>query len=198
MGYHVYLRHGILVHWHIKTRIESVPVTTDLKTSVIHSSKLLINDIKPDHSLNPGGVGYHVYLQQGISVCFQIKTWLLLEVSSRSMQAERNYSSDTISRHLATVTFTMSFLDQGQEWCEVWSRYMQTARLLRHLPHCDLDLVGNELDVHQVLHLIKMNATTKFHEVVMSHNKVLAICLPTDKVMPTYPLCAVGDTHFFF
>lgn len=75
---------------------------------------------------------------------------------------------------------------------------MQTARLLRHLPHCDLDLVGNELDVHQVLHLIKMNATTKFHEVVMSHNKVLAICLPTDKVMPTYPLCAVGDTNFFF
>jgi len=28
------------------------PVTADLTITVIHSSKLLINDVKPDHSLN--------------------------------------------------------------------------------------------------------------------------------------------------
>jgi len=27
------------------------PVTADLTTNVVHSSKLLINDVKPDHSL---------------------------------------------------------------------------------------------------------------------------------------------------
>jgi len=35
----------------IKTRFESGPVTADLTTTVVHSSKLLINDVKPDHSL---------------------------------------------------------------------------------------------------------------------------------------------------
>jgi len=34
-----------------KTLLESGPVTADLTTTVVHSSKLLINDIKPDHSL---------------------------------------------------------------------------------------------------------------------------------------------------
>jgi len=35
----------------IKTRLESGPVTADLTTTLVHSSKLLINDVKPDHSL---------------------------------------------------------------------------------------------------------------------------------------------------
>jgi len=35
----------------LKTRLESGPVTADLTTTVIHSYKLLINDVKPDHSL---------------------------------------------------------------------------------------------------------------------------------------------------
>jgi len=43
---------GTLVYWHIKTQIESGPVTVDLTTTVVHSYKLLINDINPDHSLN--------------------------------------------------------------------------------------------------------------------------------------------------
>jgi len=32
-------------------QLESGPVTTDLTTTVVHSSELLINDVKPDHSL---------------------------------------------------------------------------------------------------------------------------------------------------
>jgi len=51
VGYRVYLRHGTSVWWHLKTRLESGPVTVDLTTTVVHSSKLLINDGKPDHSL---------------------------------------------------------------------------------------------------------------------------------------------------
>jgi len=51
VGYHIYLRHGISVCWSIKTRLESGPVTADLTTTLVHSSKLLINDVKPDHSL---------------------------------------------------------------------------------------------------------------------------------------------------
>jgi len=39
------------VCWHSKTRLESGPVTADLTTTVVHDSKLLINDVKPDHSL---------------------------------------------------------------------------------------------------------------------------------------------------
>jgi len=35
----------------IKTSLESGPVTADLTTTVIHSYKLLINDVKPVHSL---------------------------------------------------------------------------------------------------------------------------------------------------
>jgi len=31
--------------------LETGPVTADLTTTVIHSSKWLINDVKPDHSL---------------------------------------------------------------------------------------------------------------------------------------------------
>jgi len=50
-GYHVYLRHGTSVYKHIKTRLESGPVTVDLTINVVHSSKLLINDVKPVHSL---------------------------------------------------------------------------------------------------------------------------------------------------
>jgi len=34
-----------------KTRLESGPVTADLTTTVVHSYKLLINDVKADHSL---------------------------------------------------------------------------------------------------------------------------------------------------
>jgi len=36
----------------MKTRLESGPVTADLTPTVVHSSKLLINDVKPDHSLS--------------------------------------------------------------------------------------------------------------------------------------------------
>jgi len=53
VGYRVYLRHGTSVCWHLKTRLESGPVTADLTSTVVHSSKLLINDVKPDHSLTP-------------------------------------------------------------------------------------------------------------------------------------------------
>jgi len=35
MGYHVYLRHGTSMCWHIKTRLESGPVTGDLTTTVV-------------------------------------------------------------------------------------------------------------------------------------------------------------------
>jgi len=39
------------VCWYFKTQLEFGPVTADLTTAVVHSSKLLINDVKPDHSL---------------------------------------------------------------------------------------------------------------------------------------------------
>jgi len=39
------------VCWHIKTRFESGPVTADLTTTVVHSNKSLINDVKTIHSL---------------------------------------------------------------------------------------------------------------------------------------------------
>jgi len=41
VGYHAYLQHGILVCWHLhfKTRLESWPVTADLTTTVVYSSK---------------------------------------------------------------------------------------------------------------------------------------------------------------
>jgi len=49
MGYHVYLWHGPMVCWHLKTWFESGPVTADLTNTVIHvhtrNYKLLINDI---------------------------------------------------------------------------------------------------------------------------------------------------------
>jgi len=51
MGYYVYVRHGTSVYWHIKTRLESGPVTADMTPTVVHSFKVLINDVKPDHSL---------------------------------------------------------------------------------------------------------------------------------------------------
>jgi len=37
--------------WGIKTQLESGPVTADLTITVVLSSKLLINNVKPDHSL---------------------------------------------------------------------------------------------------------------------------------------------------
>jgi len=46
VGYHVYLQHGTLVCWHIKTWLESGPVTADLTTIVACRFKLLINDVK--------------------------------------------------------------------------------------------------------------------------------------------------------
>jgi len=51
VGYHVYLQHGTSVCWHNKTWLKSGPVTADLTTTVVHKSTLLINDVKPDHSL---------------------------------------------------------------------------------------------------------------------------------------------------
>jgi len=51
VGYHVYLLHGTSVCWYNKTRLESGPVTADLTTTVEHSSKMLINDVEPDHSI---------------------------------------------------------------------------------------------------------------------------------------------------
>jgi len=51
VGYNVYLQHGTSLCWYLKTQLESGPVTPDLTTTVVHSYKLLINDVKPDHSL---------------------------------------------------------------------------------------------------------------------------------------------------
>jgi len=45
------LLHDCLVCCHLKTRLESIPVTTDLTTTVVRSFKLLINDVKPIHPL---------------------------------------------------------------------------------------------------------------------------------------------------
>jgi len=39
------------VCWYLKTQLESGPVTTDLTTTVVHSYRLLINDIKHSHTL---------------------------------------------------------------------------------------------------------------------------------------------------
>jgi len=38
-------------HSTLKPRLESGPVTADMTTTVVHSSKLLINDVKPTHSI---------------------------------------------------------------------------------------------------------------------------------------------------
>jgi len=51
VGYHVYLPHGTSVFWQFKTQLESGPVTADLTTAIIHSYKLLINNVKPIHKL---------------------------------------------------------------------------------------------------------------------------------------------------
>jgi len=37
VGYHVYLRRGTSMCWHIKTRLDSEPVAVDLTTIVVHS-----------------------------------------------------------------------------------------------------------------------------------------------------------------
>jgi len=50
VGYHVYLWHGTSMYWHLKNRIESGLVTADLTTAVVHSYKLLINNVKPVYS----------------------------------------------------------------------------------------------------------------------------------------------------
>jgi len=50
-GYHVYLRHSTLVYWQLKTPLESRPVTADMTTIVVHSYKLLINDVELIYSL---------------------------------------------------------------------------------------------------------------------------------------------------
>jgi len=51
VGCHVYLHHGTLVYWHVKTVLESGPVTPDLTAIVILSYQSLRNDVKPIHSL---------------------------------------------------------------------------------------------------------------------------------------------------
>jgi len=38
-GYHAYLRHDISVCWYLKTRLEPGPITADMTTTVVHSSK---------------------------------------------------------------------------------------------------------------------------------------------------------------
>jgi len=40
MRYHVYLQHGTSVYLHLKSRLESGPVTTDLTTTVLHTRVL--------------------------------------------------------------------------------------------------------------------------------------------------------------
>jgi len=44
------------VYWHLKTRLESAPITADLTTTVVYSYKLLINDVKPVRSLDLGTI----------------------------------------------------------------------------------------------------------------------------------------------
>jgi len=58
--------HGTSVRWHLKTWLESV--TADLTTTVIHSSKMLINDVKPDHSLSFYTVMYLSTAQLNIKI----------------------------------------------------------------------------------------------------------------------------------
>jgi len=48
---HTILRQGNSVCCHPKTRFESGPVTADLTTTVVHSYKLLINNVKSVHSI---------------------------------------------------------------------------------------------------------------------------------------------------
>jgi len=59
--YHLYLLSGT-VCWYLKTWLKSRPVTSDLETTVIHSYQLLINDVKPVHSLNVYFSGAHDYI----------------------------------------------------------------------------------------------------------------------------------------
>jgi len=49
--YHIYLRHGTSVFWHLKTRLASGLVTADLTTIVAQNYKSLINYVKPVQSL---------------------------------------------------------------------------------------------------------------------------------------------------
>jgi len=72
------LWHGTLVCWHIKIQLKSGPVTADLTTTVIHNSKLLINDIKPDQSL--AQIKYFTKIQQEEHI------WDMTNVSTASAQ----------------------------------------------------------------------------------------------------------------
>jgi len=47
MGFRVYLRHGTSVCWHIKSRHEHGLVAADLRSTVVHSSKLLTTILYP-------------------------------------------------------------------------------------------------------------------------------------------------------
>jgi len=43
VGYHVYLRHGTSVCWHLKTQLDSGPVTADLTTTIIQPAASLVS-----------------------------------------------------------------------------------------------------------------------------------------------------------
>jgi len=62
VGYHVYQQHGTSLYWYIKTRLESGPVTADPTTTVVYNSKLLINDVKPHHSLTHSNITTHDFI----------------------------------------------------------------------------------------------------------------------------------------
>jgi len=74
----------------IKTRLESGPVIADRTTTVVHRSKLLINDVKPDHSL-----AYFKMLdncRQTADVILRTKSWKI-DVKTNVYDVNRLYFS---------------------------------------------------------------------------------------------------------
>jgi len=65
------------VCWQIKTRLESGPFTADLTTTVVHRSKLLINDVKPDHSFY-----FHLFFMRRECVLSRFIYFIFKESSS--------------------------------------------------------------------------------------------------------------------
>jgi len=56
-----------------KKRLKFGPVTADLTITVVHSSKLLLNDVKPDHSLTES--------------CFLLSSYGVLDLSKDGMHS---------------------------------------------------------------------------------------------------------------
>jgi len=110
----VYLRHGTSVCRHFKTRLESGPVTADLTTTVVHSSTLLINDVKPDHSLENdinGTLTTKLYNKRD-DFHFPIVNYLSLDSKIPSSPAYGVYMSQSI-RYSRTCNSYQNFLHRS-------------------------------------------------------------------------------------